>query len=975
MKRQTKRAIAAALSLAVAVTSAGIPSGAADAKAVRPSIAKKVTVNKGRKKTLKIRNASGIKRVKWSVNKKKIVKISGGKKKVVITGKKAGKAVIKANVTYKAGAKTKKITLKTKVTVKESGSSSSVTASNTPAAGVSTAPAVNTPAAGVSAAPTINTPGAEATASPSAGTSEPDTTPEATASPSVNTAEPDINTPSPEITASPSVNTPKPASSSNPVTVVTAPQKFNDLNSDEIIKEMGTGWNLGNTYEGWTTTGKDENGNLIFTPSEKAWQSLTVTKSLIKRVHDLGFNTIRIPVSWGSMINDDYSINEEWMMKVQQVVDYAQELNMYTIINIHHDGMSDHPGENDLQDYTNFLKISTVLDDPDNLDQKLYKEFAGVWKSIAERFKNYDEHLIFEDMNEVYLNTRQTLGDKGAIYGWTSDDDIIKEELNIIGHLNQIFVDTVRSTGSNNAKRWLVVPTVNTQVDKAFDKTSKGETKWSFSMPKDKTLSSPRLMLSIHDYDTAKVSDLKDSISNTKGNTFKKLYDKFVANGYPVIVGEYGPNAMTGGNYNPKDDYKAPAQYEIINYIAKKFKITLIAWDTGSIVNRTNDSGNASNIIDSIMRGYYADSEENVNKIQIKSDKSFMNSQIQDNKKNGYTGFTLDSSELSIPAGSKKEISLASHEPESAADALIWSSSDETVATVSNGLVTANAPGECTVTARSIYNSSVTASVKITVTNAEIQGAPVSEIVATPSAVEITEGSDTVIFASALDKDGNLLTDYKLTFTSSDPAHVSVSRSGQVIALDDGNTEYYTGSAVITIKSTDGNAQVEVPVSVVEPKKEDHDDSDSKLSLALNVYMYNANGQTVTGKPVAVNGDGEYTVKVDTSDITADQTVTDFNDVATVYITDTSSAHNYYKSAEINYSSIKVNGQELKLNADASKKRSPYKGTSFNTGTPLNAWDGVYADNVTIDKYTLSFDNIEKPYTSFEITFTLTGID
>ena len=107
------------------------------------------------------------------------------------------------------------------------------------------------------------------------------------------------------------------------------PRPFRVLGVDEMVAEMGTGWNLGNTMDGHSG----------FTPNETLWQNDETTQALIDAVHDLGFNTVRIPVTWGTMINDeDYSINEKWISRVQDIVDYCIRQDMYVIINIHHDG-------------------------------------------------------------------------------------------------------------------------------------------------------------------------------------------------------------------------------------------------------------------------------------------------------------------------------------------------------------------------------------------------------------------------------------------------------------------------------------------------------------------------------------------------------------------------------------------------------------------------------------------------------------
>ena len=194
-----------------------------------------------------------------------------------------------------------------------------------------------------------------------------------------------------------------------------------DLTPQEITKEMGTGWNLGNTMDGHTG----------FTPSETCWQPTVTTQKLVTAVHDAGFNTMRLPVTWGTMIDDEngYKIDESWLSRVQDIADYAIRQDMYVIINLHHDGA----------EQMGWLRIAYQGEEGKRVQEK----FAAVWKQIATHFRDYDEHLIFEAMNEV-------AGDDNTQDGFIRDFRTIEA-------LNQIFVDTVRATGGNNASRWLMV--------------------------------------------------------------------------------------------------------------------------------------------------------------------------------------------------------------------------------------------------------------------------------------------------------------------------------------------------------------------------------------------------------------------------------------------------------------------------------------------------------------------------------------
>lgn len=197
---------------------------------------------------------------------------------------------------------------------------------------------------------------------------------------------------------------------------------------------------------------------------------------------------------------------------------------MYVVLNIHHDGTdnnSDYKGTYGDEKYSHgWLDITS---DDETVWSGVKTKFAGVWKTIAERFKNYDEHLILESMNEVYIHGQ----------GWTADAESISKQNKKINELNQIFVDTVRATGSNNAKRWLTVCSLNTNIKYAL-----GNYSTSFEIPKDSAAG--KIMVTVHDYDAYNKNSVNEATDASYANQFKQLKSKFVDKGVPVLVDEYG---------------------------------------------------------------------------------------------------------------------------------------------------------------------------------------------------------------------------------------------------------------------------------------------------------------------------------------------------------------------------------------------------------------------------------------------------
>lgn len=298
------------------------------------------------------------------------------------------------------------------------------------------------------------------------------------------------------------------------------------IDVDDVAAAMGAGWNLGNQLE----------ANSGGTVSETVWGNPEVTQELITAVADAGFQTVRMPVSYLDMIDDDndYMIDSTWLDRVEEVVQYCYNDGLYVIINMHGDGYNSIDG--------GWFLVNG--EDHDYICEK----YEAVWKQIAERFAEYDEHLIFESMNEEFDGTYS--GDPNVEY---------YENLNTY---NQIFVDTVRASGGKNGHHWLLVPGWNTDIEYTV-----GD--YGFVMPTDEdcTADTGRMMLSVHYYapwDYCGEEDLKTilwgeydtEMKDTYGfpamnlvkwgdetyleEEFTKLKEQYVDNGIPVVIGEYG---------------------------------------------------------------------------------------------------------------------------------------------------------------------------------------------------------------------------------------------------------------------------------------------------------------------------------------------------------------------------------------------------------------------------------------------------
>lgn len=350
---------------------------------------------------------------------------------------------------------------------------------------------------------------------------------------------------------------------------------------ESIVNAMGAGWNLGNQLE----------ASISGNPSETAWGNPVITDALIKTVKAQGFKTVRIPVSYLLKIGEgpDYRIEEAWLDRVQEVVDYVIDNGLYAVMNIHGDGY-----------YT--IDKGWLLCAEDDDKQKVIKEkYKAVWTQIAERFKDYGDHLIFESMNEVFDDT----------YG--APNPKYYENIN---DYNQIFVDAVRGTGSNNASRWLLVPGWNTDINNTVSDL--------FKLPADST--SGRLMVSVHYYDPYSYALQTDSKVYKWGNDatkgmkpnwghedyveeqMKKLYDKFTSKGIPVIIGEYGAIDKTWSNEASRE-YRRYF-FEYVANSAVNHGCVPVYWDNGydgkngfALFNRSSATVLYQDLVDAIVRG------------------------------------------------------------------------------------------------------------------------------------------------------------------------------------------------------------------------------------------------------------------------------------------------------------------------------------------------------------------------------------
>lgn len=331
-----------------------------------------------------------------------------------------------------------------------------------------------------------------------------------------------------------------------------------------FVHDMKIGWNLGNTFDASTDTNREDEMSY-----ETLWCGVPTTKEMIDTLKEAGFNTVRIPVSWHNHVSADgsYTISDAWMNRVQEVVDYAIDNNMYVIINIHHDNST-----------------SYMYPSYEYLEQsKAYVK--AIWTQVAERFADYDGHLLMESLNEPRLVDTE--------HEWwldMSSQDCV-DAVQCINELNQVFVDTVRSSGGNNADRYLLVP--------GYDASLQGATNQYFTLPNDIEGNENKILVEVHAY-TPYAFALQapsesgstdqwslDSSSSTSeiDNLMDSLYNKYTKNGIGVVIDEFAARDK-GNNTQARVDF---ATYYIA--AARARGITCCWWDNNAFTGDGENMG------------------------------------------------------------------------------------------------------------------------------------------------------------------------------------------------------------------------------------------------------------------------------------------------------------------------------------------------------------------------------------------------
>lgn len=338
-----------------------------------------------------------------------------------------------------------------------------------------------------------------------------------------------------------------------------------DRTAKELAKAMYPGWNLGNTMEAGDMANNFTNAGGL--GAETAWQSTQTTKALIDFVKAQGFKSVRIPTSWvmGHITDaENMTIDPAWLARVKEIVDYCISDGLYVFINDHWDG-----GWIEVEGFSKTSSSYEAVDETIIADK--VNKLKKLWTNIATYFKDYNEYLMFAGLNEPFQE-----------YSLFSTRH--RELTPILERYNQAFVDAVRATGGNNAKRVLIVQGPSTNISSTVN---------YFNMPTD--TENGKLMVEVHYYepwDFCGSNATKDWNADASVKTsFESLKTKFVNHDIPVVIGEYGANWQE----NTESHNDAIRRYfKSVVENAGNCGIVPFAWDINvvsypnmSIINRT----------------------------------------------------------------------------------------------------------------------------------------------------------------------------------------------------------------------------------------------------------------------------------------------------------------------------------------------------------------------------------------------------
>ena len=363
----------------------------------------------------------------------------------------------------------------------------------------------------------------------------------------------------------------------------------------EAVKNMGVGWNLGNTLDACSDSRQG-------VESENYWGQPYTKPELMKMMKEAGFGAIRVPVTWMNHMDSSNKVDAEWMKRVHEVVDYVIDQGLYCIVNVHHD-----TGDGN----THWLHAST------NTYNNVKARYESLWQQIAEEFKDYGEKLLFESYNEMLDEHNSWCFASFAASGNYNAVDAA-DAYAAINNYAQSFVDVVRATGGNNTKRNLIVNTYGACSGSGTWNTHLKDPLKEMKYPTDNA-GNGHIIFEVHSYPS--IVNTKDGVitGNRPLNEIRNEIDDMVsalktyliAKGAPVIIGEWGTSNVD----KAETDYDARRShmFSFVEYFVQKTKengIGTFYWmGLSNGTNRSVPVFNQADLAEAIVKAYYGNTD------------------------------------------------------------------------------------------------------------------------------------------------------------------------------------------------------------------------------------------------------------------------------------------------------------------------------------------------------------------------------
>lgn len=365
-----------------------------------------------------------------------------------------------------------------------------------------------------------------------------------------------------------------------------------NLTAIEVTRLMGNGINLGNTMEAYGRSALGTDADI--SSYETYWGQPVTTQEIIDSMKAAGFDSLRIPVAWTNGMNfesGDYTIRTELLDRVEEIVNYALNADMYVVINDHWDG-----------GWWGMFGSET-----EEIRTQAMELYTSMWSQISERFRDYSDYVIFEGANEEVgnrLNDLDLCPDSGSLS--------VDECYQMSTIINQTFIDTVRSSGGNNTERFLLIPGYNTDVDMTCDER--------FVMPVD--TATDKLIVSVHYYTpwgycgNSSLSTWGTVKNYTEQNNYMSMLQKFTDAGYGIIIGEYAVCLADDGSV------KANTCDFLDNFLdnCDAYGYCPMLWDCSSLFIRTELGFSDENVASLYLNRSYA-SESNLTQEELYTEK------------------------------------------------------------------------------------------------------------------------------------------------------------------------------------------------------------------------------------------------------------------------------------------------------------------------------------------------------------------